>query len=87
MTPWRCSGDPRLRPLATRPRAYPLPLLPRAGGIRRRPHRTRQSYQAWGGAGEIDVCPNCRMEPYVVEGIEACGCTVVVFALELGKVA
>jgi hypothetical protein len=33
------------------------------------------------GAGEIDVCPNCRTQPYVVGGVEACGYTVAVFAL------
>lgn len=40
-----------------------------------------------GGEGEIDVCPNCHMQPFIAEGLEVCGCTVAVFALELGKVA
>lgn len=33
------------------------------------------------GSGEIEVCPNCHMQPWVAEGIEACDCTVAVFAL------
>jgi hypothetical protein len=33
------------------------------------------------GAGEIDVCPNCQTVPTVLEGLEVCGCTVVVVAL------
>ncbi len=37
--------------------------------------------QSCNGSGEVEVCPNCRTQPYVVGGIEACGCTVAVFAL------
>ena len=34
-----------------------------------------------GGAGEIDVCPDCHLPPTVVHGMEVCGCTVLVSAL------
>ena len=43
--------------------------------------------QTCNGSGEIEVCPNCRTQPYVVEGVEACGCTVAVFALTEGEAA
>lgn len=35
-----------------------------------------------GGAGEIDVCPDCRQVPGVAHGVEVCGCSVLVLALE-----
>jgi DnaJ-class molecular chaperone len=40
-----------------------------------------QACTSCNGSGEIEVCPNCHTQPYVVAGIEACGCTVAVFAL------
>lgn len=39
------------------------------------------------GSGEIEVCPNCRAVPTVGHGVEACGCTVAVFALAEGEAA
>ncbi len=43
--------------------------------------------EACNGTGEVEVCPNCRAQPYVVGGLEACGCTVAVFALAEGEAA
>ena len=74
MTPIYVPSLPDLEPT-------PCPSCQGQGGFDGDHTEPGKVYQAWGGAGETDVCPNCRMEPYLVEGIEACGCTVVVFAL------
>lgn len=74
MTPLYIPSLPDLEPV-------PCPSCEGPGGFEGDHTEPDSVCETCNGSGEIEVCPNCHMQPWVAKGIEVCGCTVAVFTL------
>ncbi len=73
---------PVYTPTLPEPEPIPCPTCGGEGGFEGVHMEPSEVCEECDGAGEIDVCPNCHMQPTLVKDMEVCGCTVAVFALD-----